>query len=680
MTEEVRPNFLESVEFLDDTFYPFKSWKPIIFWGEKEGQRMIEFYLKNKWIENYKENAKRFKINCVLGNNWGGKSRLFEWIYHYFLRPNYWREPYWEKYLGNIKIWDFNISFPNNYALPYFMINWKESKPLPTTTEMQNFLILNDDFFKLSGNIYNSVNKDILSNDNLNKFYLNIYNFLNWDKSGQYKKIFNEFLNLNQINLSINFSFQEDWYRQFGWDYLYFSETENKENSKWFINSQLSDNYNDIKILFEKLIDWNEFHEILWKEYCEHLLLSISDLFIYYINQSRNNINFQTSQKNLMFLYDNIDDKIKSSTYEDFIQSLYLFQKYLWIIEKYIKKWDIKFSEYEDILSNYTSFSKVQFNTLKTNLSHVISIFEGLEKSEKTGKIELKKYFPQQNLHNFLRTCSGYEYTYLNQTDFFILNLIDGFQTESWKEIETQLSMPFQNFIYHQVKKTIQKKIKENTIGFSKDYYFYHDLCVVFGFPIFNIDISFWEKTFENLSAWEKTMLIRFTNIYEKILLEKVNWKTVFLILIDEPDLHLHLDWQRQYIQKLIDVFSTLDPEISLHFIIATHSPFIISDLPQKSLVLLENWKQIEYEWETFWANYIDIIKNGFFFDKKKFMWSFAEEVIGEVAQSKRKELLDIPNGNDRELTYEIEKNIWDKFLKNNLVYFKSEKYDKGWN
>ena len=60
-------------------------------------------------------------------------------------------------------------------------------------------------------------------------------------------------------------------------------------------------------------------------------------------------------------------------------------------------------------------------------------------------------------------------------------------------------------------------------------------------------------------------------------------------------------------------------------------------------------------------------------------MWSFAEEVIGEVAQSKRKELMDIPDDNDRKLMHEIEENIWDKFLKNNLVYFKSKKYDKSW-
>jgi predicted ATP-binding protein involved in virulence len=72
--------------------------------------------------------------------------------------------------------------------------------------------------------------------------------------------------------------------------------------------------------------------------------------------------------------------------------------------------------------------------------------------------------------------------------------------------------------------------------------------------------------------------------------------KQDFIVLIDEPDLHLHLDWQRQYIQKLIDVFSTLDPEISLHFIIATHSPFIISDLPTESMIILDGSEKNQYK------------------------------------------------------------------------------------
>jgi len=63
------------------------------------------------------------------------------------------------------------------------------------------------------------------------------------------------------------------------------------------------------------------------------------------------------------------------------------------------------------------------------------------------------------------------------------------------------------------------------------------------------------------------------------------------LILIDEPDLHLHLDWQRQYIAKLIDTFSAVPENIKMHFIIATHSPFIVSDLPKENILRVQKNK-----------------------------------------------------------------------------------------
>jgi predicted ATP-binding protein involved in virulence len=49
----------------------------------------------------------------------------------------------------------------------------------------------------------------------------------------------------------------------------------------------------------------------------------------------------------------------------------------------------------------------------------------------------------------------------------------------------------------------------------------------------------------------------------------------------------LHLEWQQVYIQRLIDVFSTIPSDITMHFIIATHSPFIISDLPKENIIKL---------------------------------------------------------------------------------------------
>jgi predicted ATP-binding protein involved in virulence len=48
------------------------------------------------------------------------------------------------------------------------------------------------------------------------------------------------------------------------------------------------------------------------------------------------------------------------------------------------------------------------------------------------------------------------------------------------------------------------------------------------------------------------------------------------LILIDEPEISLHPNWQIQYIDKLKEL---LDGYFNVHVIIATHSPYIVSDV-----------------------------------------------------------------------------------------------------
>jgi predicted ATP-binding protein involved in virulence len=54
------------------------------------------------------------------------------------------------------------------------------------------------------------------------------------------------------------------------------------------------------------------------------------------------------------------------------------------------------------------------------------------------------------------------------------------------------------------------------------------------------------------------------------------------VILIDEVDLHLHPEWQREFLPRLIDVFP------NLQFIVSTHSPFIIQSVKEGTLVDLD--------------------------------------------------------------------------------------------
>jgi len=72
-----------------------------------------------------------------------------------------------------------------------------------------------------------------------------------------------------------------------------------------------------------------------------------------------------------------------------------------------------------------------------------------------------------------------------------------------------------------------------------------------------------------NISSGEYHLLISLIGIFSKI-------KENSLVLIDEPEISLHPNWQMQYVTFLKQVFSKYP---SCHFILTSHSHFIVSDL-----------------------------------------------------------------------------------------------------
>lgn len=55
------------------------------------------------------------------------------------------------------------------------------------------------------------------------------------------------------------------------------------------------------------------------------------------------------------------------------------------------------------------------------------------------------------------------------------------------------------------------------------------------------------------------------------------------LVLIDEPELSLHPEWQVRYISLLLETFSSYT---GCHFVIATHSPLVVSELPDNATLI----------------------------------------------------------------------------------------------
>lgn len=112
-----------------------------------------------------------------------------------------------------------------------------------------------------------------------------------------------------------------------------------------------------------------------------------------------------------------------------------------------------------------------------------------------------------------------------------------------------------------------------------------------------------------------------------------------FNIILDEIELCFHPEYQRTFVNKLIEYLTRMirdqKGQYSFNIILATHSPFILSDIPNCNILYLKkNEGQLanqEFD-ETFSANINDILKQSFFLENG---------FIGEYAQKRIRSLLD---------------------------------------
>ncbi|WP_419673691.1 AAA family ATPase [Aliarcobacter butzleri] len=102
------------------------------------------------------------------------------------------------------------------------------------------------------------------------------------------------------------------------------------------------------------------------------------------------------------------------------------------------------------------------------------------------------------------------------------------------------------------------------------------------------------------------------------------------MYLFDEVDLSLHPNWQKKILKDLIYFKKIFNIKEKVHFILSSHSTFLLSDLPKENVIFLEKGKQV-YPFEdgkqTFGANIHTLLSHGFFM-KDGLMGEFAKEKI----------------------------------------------------
>lgn|GEM_PF-1090028 len=192
-----------------------------------------------------------------------------------------------------------------------------------------------------------------------------------------------------------------------------------------------------------------------------------------------------------------------------------------------------------------------------------------------------------------------------------------------------------ENFFHIQLSLSDLKKSSEINLNLLSNSY------------IFNIiEIDFYSQNYikiHELSQGERYIYINMLMIYDKIMnTEKDN----ILIFLDEPDLTLHPQWQKNYINELINLLSQIKNK-KFQIVVSTHSPFLISDLPKENVVFLKNGKQV-YPFEnkqTFGANIHTLLSDGFFMSDG-LMGEFAKNKINEII-SFHKEIIELQEKED---------------------------------
>ncbi|WP_164881331.1 AAA family ATPase [Enterobacter cloacae] len=106
------------------------------------------------------------------------------------------------------------------------------------------------------------------------------------------------------------------------------------------------------------------------------------------------------------------------------------------------------------------------------------------------------------------------------------------------------------------------------------------------------------------------------------------------ILLLDEYEAHLHPEWIRRFFDYLITMLSQFKEDVKIQVVIATHTPYIISELPKENIIKLV-WKNNRRVTENchfgFGSNIFDIISDSFFLDNS--LGAFARKKIDGVIE-----------------------------------------------
>lgn len=259
------------------------------------------------------------------------------------------------------------------------------------------------------------------------------------------------------------------------------------------------------------------------------------------------------------------------------------------------------------------------------------------------------------------------------------------------KLLSDDFKLDFKNEIHFI--KTIEKGIKKKfiyNISFGSVSEFLFPTLQLFQFLIdkeflsefhksYNKTIEFQEylSIHSKISTGEKAFITLFSRLWEKK--EQImSSKSPCILILDEPEVNLHPNWSKAFLQKLITFLNQNFSHRKFQIILTSHSPHLISDLISGNVVFLNqiNGKTIsqsenDINVKTFAGNISQILMNSFFIDGS-FIGDFSKKRIREAIRHIEGTLKTNSPINDNTIDDFISL-IGDDFIKNQLLRLKND-------
>lgn len=319
----------------------------------------------------------------------------------------------------------------------------------------------------------------------------------------------------------------------------------------------------------------------------------------------------------------------------------------------------------EEALSNIKNLIKTFKRLIKTNYNYI-----GLSDEFLNEKNKINKHLKQIQEGEKKIVLS-------NEFNPKVLKLYKNLNLESFNTVEDLIENKKNQIIqllafYIYIYKTIQTgkdnfiiedssiKVRLKTQGNKEVLFFinYFDYDQLIEAPNSNVKYSYDIE----MSSGEKSLLSLYSRLYLKFFHEVEGSWVVFL---DEPEFTLHPEWQRNLLHFIIEFTKQKkSEEFNVQFIMSSHSPFLISDLPKENIIKLEKGQVIPFKENerTFSANIYDFYKDSFFLTNT--MSEFSRIKIKEIVDQMNEE--NLTDQEKKDIYYTID-SIGDKILRGHL-------------